>query len=160
MKKMYGYRFACAAVALSLGVAWSGFAYAQEELPPNGGLVLGEVDRCNNNGTETPASGVAVGAQESAGGQVRTDDNGQFALTLAPGTYTIVATADDGTGALRPYVPVDTGIAIDIGILDLGMGAGGCGGPEAGAPAVIVPTATPIPAPTVEPTPVPPSEGG
>ena len=150
------------AIALGLGVALLGVAYAQDvTVPANGGVVLGEVDRCNN-GQETPAPGVTVGTAESSAGQVKTDNQGQFVLDIAAGTYTVVATADDGTGAIRPNVPVDTGIAIDIGILDLGMGAGSCS--DAGAPAIILPTPVSNAAPTptavpVEPTatPVPPT---
>jgi len=145
------------ATALSLVFALSGVAHAQDvTVPANGGVVLGEVDRCNANGTESPAAGVTVGTQEASGVQVKTDTNGQFALDVAAGTYTVVASADDGTSAIRPYVPVDTGIAIDIGILDLGMGAGDCGtGGTSGAPAIAVATATPEA--TVAPTPLPPT---
>jgi hypothetical protein len=150
------------AIALGLGVALFGVAYAQDvTVPANGGVVLGEVDRCNN-GAETPAAGVTVGTDASSGGQVKTDNQGQFVLDIPPGTYTVIATADDGTSAIRPYVPVETGIAIDIGVLDLGMGAGSCG--DTGVPAIILPTAvaSATPVPTAAPaeataTPVPPT---
>lgn len=160
MDVMRAYRLGSAwAIALGLGLALSGVAFAQDvTVPANGGIVLGEVDRCNN-GQETPAAGVTVGTAEASGGQVKTDNQGQFVLDIGAGTYTVVATADDGTSAIRPYVPVDTGIAIDIGILDLGMGAGSCG--DAGLPAIIVPTAvasaTPEPTPAPTATPVPPA---
>jgi len=145
------------AIALGLGGALFGVAYAQDvTLPANGGIVLGEVDRCNN-GQETPAAGVTVATAEASGGQVKTDNQGQFVLDIAAGTYTVVATADDGTSAIRPYVPVDPGIAIDIGILDLGMGAGSCG--DAGPPAIILPTAvaSATPVATAAATPLPPT---
>src|SRR5690348_5235454 len=160
MRLNHGYRLGGAAIALTLACALSGIAYAQEdtgtETPGNAGVVLGEVDRCGG-GKETPASGIAVGIQEGSTSITKTDANGQFVLQIAPGTYTVIATGSDGSVALRPYVPVETGVAIDIGVLDLGMGAGDCGFESAPAPAA--PAATAVPAsPTAEPaTPVPPT---
>jgi carboxypeptidase family protein len=157
MPDIRGYRLGGAAIALTLGCALFGVAHAQQELPANAGVVLGEVDRCGS-GKETPAPGVSVGIQEGSTGLVKTDSNGQFVLQIGPGTYTVIATADDGQTAVRPYVPVDTGVAIDIGVLDLGMGAGDCGFDTGGAaPAVVAPTAVPsaTPEPTVEATPTP-----
>jgi hypothetical protein len=154
-----GYRLGGAAVALSLGLMFSGVAYAQGDIPLNGGIVLGEVDNCNN-GTETPAAGVSVGVAEGSTSLVKTDSGGQFVLNLAAGTWTVIATADDGRSAMRPYVPVEGGIVIDIGNLDLGMGAGPCGGDmglNIPVPAAAPATATPVP-PTLEPTPVPPTD--
>ena len=152
MRMKRGYRLGGAAIAMSLGLALYGVAYAQQDVPLNGGIVLGEVDNCNN-GTETPAVGVSVGIAEGSSVLAKTDTGGQFVLSLAAGTYTVIATADDGSTAMRAYVPVEGGIAIDIGTLDLGLGAGTCGGDTG----VNIPIpATPVP--TLEPTPVPPTD--
>jgi len=165
MRLNRGYRLGGAAIALTLGCALFGAAYAQEdspgtEVPGNAGVVLGEVDRCGG-GKETPASGVSVGIQEGSTNLTKTDQNGKFVLQISPGTYTVIATASDGSVALRGYVPVQTGVAIDIGILDLGMGSGDCGfapapaAPAAPAAATAAPSATPEPATPVPPTATP-----
>jgi hypothetical protein len=147
-----GYRLGGVAVALSLSLTVVGVAYAQD----SGGVVLGEVDNCIN-GTETPAVGVSVGVDGGPASIAQTDENGQFVLNVGAGTYTVVATAKDGSIATRPYVPVEGGVAIDIGVLDLATGAGGCGN-DAGIPAAALqPTVAPTVAPTLEPTPVPPT---
>jgi hypothetical protein len=132
-------------------------------------VLLGEVDKCVN-GNETPTSGVSIGVAGSSSVLAKSDATGQFSLTLAPGQYTIQATADDGATALRQAVPVQAGSSLDIGVLEL---AGGCltndiGGPApAPAQATAQPTAaatataepaTPTPAPTAVPptaTPMP-----
>jgi hypothetical protein len=170
-----GYRLGGVAVALSLGLTVVGVVHAQQDAPSSGGVVLGEVDRCNN-GTETPAVGVSVGVDGGSSNLTQTDQNGQFVLNVGAGTYTVVATASDGGTTNRPYVPVEGGVAIDIGILDIGSGAGGCGS-DVSVPAPVQPTvaptatlqptpppptATPVPpppTPTVEPTPVPDDTG-
>jgi hypothetical protein len=156
-------------MALSFALASFGVAYAQQG--GGAGVLLGEVDKCVN-GNETPTAGVAVGVA-GAGALAKSDANGQFAITLAPGQYTIQATSDDGATALRPYVPVEAGSQLDIGVLEL---AGGCLKNDLGAapapaqaqptaqataaqtatavpatatpvPAVVQPTATAVPAP-------------
>jgi hypothetical protein len=157
MFALRGYRAGGAAIALSLGLALVGVVRAQEAPAVAGGLVSGEVDRCTDTG-ETPASGVHVGID---GGSLRlaaTDSSGQFTMLVPVGTYTVIATADDGSTANRPYVPVDNGVQIDIGILDLGAGPGGCGTEalapppsQPAAPAQQVATATPSPEPTAPP---------
>jgi hypothetical protein len=141
------------AVALGLSLTVVGVVHAQQDAPVNGGVVLGEVDRCNN-GAETPAVGVSVGVDGGSSNIAQTDENGQFVMSVGAGTYTVVATANDGSTAIRPNVPVEGGVAIDIGVLDLGYGAGGCA-TDASVSAPVVPTATP--APTLEPTPPPPT---
>jgi hypothetical protein len=147
-----GYRLGGVAVALSLCLTAVGVVHAQD----SGGVVLGEVDTCNN-GTEAPAVGVSVGVDGGPASIAQTDENGQFVLNVAAGTYTVVATAKDGSVATRPYVPVEGGVAIDIGILDLATGAGGCNN-DAGIPAAqLQPTVAPTVAPTLEPTPPPPT---
>jgi hypothetical protein len=148
MSLIRGYRLGGVAVALSLSVILVGVVHAQQDAPVSGGIVLGEIDRCNS-GTETPVPGVSVGVDGGSGSLATTDSGGQFVLNLAAGTYTVVATAGDGSTASRPYVPVEGGVAIDIGVLDLGSGAGGCGG-DAGVPAA--PTVAPTLAPTGQPT--------
>ena len=157
------------ASALALGLLFAGVATAQD-VPAapsqSSGLIIGMVARCVT-GVEQPAVGVAVGLDGGAGNLVRTDSGGQFALALPPGQYTVVATADDGT-AIRPYVAVEAGAALDIGVLDIGGGFSGCG-PEADsepspaptvAPTAIpdVATATPVPTALPSPTPTPPAE--
>jgi hypothetical protein len=151
--KRGGYRLGGMAVALMLNLSIFGVVHAQQDTSANGGVVLGEVDRCNN-GTETPASGIAVGVDGGSSSLAKTDENGQFVMNVAAGTYTVVATASDGSIATRPYVPVEGGVAIDIGILDLGGGAGGCG-TDASVTAPVLPTFTPTA--TLEPTPPPPT---
>src|ERR1051326_3037922 len=154
MRMKRGYRLGGAAIAMSVSVPLYGVAYAQQDVPLNGGIVLGEVDNCNN-GTETPAVGVSVGIAEGSSVLAKTDTGGQFVLSLAAGTYTVIATADDGSTAMRPYVPVEGGIAIDIGTLDLGLGAGTCGG-DTGVN-LPIPAAAPA-TPTIAPTAVPPTD--
>jgi hypothetical protein len=155
------HRLGGTAVAVSLGLASLGIAHAQQGQPASAaGLLLGEVDRCVN-GTETPSPGVSVGV---AGGNLqlaRSDSSGGFLLALAPGQYTIQATADDGTIGTRPYVPVEANSTLDIGVLEL---AGGCGDTSAPAPApapaqpTVAATATAAPAtPSPVPTPPPPT---
>jgi hypothetical protein len=90
------------------------------------GTVVGAVTTCSN-GAEQPASLVVVqvdGTQASA----ETDEDGAFALTEvpAPGTYTI-SVSDSGSTATRLFVPVAPGETIDIGTLELGAQATGCG---------------------------------
>jgi hypothetical protein len=147
-------------MAVSLSLIAVGVVHAQEA-PASGGVVLGEIDRCNN-GTETPVGGVNVGIDGGSGSLTKTDEGGQFVLNLAEGTYTVTATADDGSTTSRPYVPVEGGVAIDIGIMDLGGGLGGCGTDSSvTGPALptFTPTATVVVEPTAPPataTPVPP----
>jgi hypothetical protein len=145
------------ALALSVGLALTGVSLAQElGQSSSAGLIMGEVDRCIN-GAELPASQVAVGIQDGSANMTRTDDNGQFVVVLPPGEYTIVANASDGTSANRQYVPVEAGESLDIGILDLGGGLGGCGSAdEVTAPVMptFTPTATDVPVPPT-PTPAP-----
>jgi hypothetical protein len=135
-------------VALSLALASIGVANAQQG--GGAGVLLGEVDKCVN-GNETPTAGVNIGVQGAAGVLARSDANGQFALQLAPGQYSIQATADDGTTALRPAVPVQAGALLDIGVLEL---AGGCLNNDMGgaAPAQAQPTAQATAQPTVAAT--------
>jgi hypothetical protein len=90
------------------------------------GTVVGAVTTCAN-GAEQPASLVIVqvdGTQASA----QTDEDGAFALTEvpAPGTYSI-SVSESGSTATRLYVPVAPGETIDIGTLELGAQATGCG---------------------------------
>jgi len=148
-----GYRLGGLAVALSLGLATIGVANAQQGQPPAGtGILVGEVDKCVN-GSETPMTGVNVGVAGGNPNMDRTDNNGYFLLTLAPGQYTIQASADDGTTAARPYVPVQSGTSLDIGVLEL---AGGCAGNDIGsaaAPAPAQATTQPTAQPTVAATP-------
>jgi len=153
MNRNYGHRLGGLAVALSVALATIGVAHGQGG---GAGVLLGEVDKCVN-GSETPTAGVSVGVAGANGALAHSDANGQFSLTLAPGQYTIQATADDGTIALRPYVPVEAGSSLDIGVLEL---AGGClkndigGQAPAPAPAQAQPTAQPTvaPAATAVPT--------
>jgi hypothetical protein len=135
--------------ALSLGLASVGSAQAQQGQSSGAGLILGEVDKCVN-GTETPAPGVTVGIAGGNAQLTRTDATGEFAMSLAPGQYTVQATADDGTMANRPYVPVEADSTLDIGVLDL---AGGCGGADVSAPPAPAPAAPQATAqPTAQPT--------
>jgi hypothetical protein len=166
-----GYRVGGASIVLGLGLALSSVAYAQQTQSQPAGVILGEVDRCNG-GNETPASGVSVGIDGGPAKLAQTDSTGEFVMNVAAGTYTVIATADDGSTASRQYVPVESGISIDIGIIDLGGGVTGCGGFDSGAPApapapaqaqatlppTVVPTAVPtLPPPTDTPVPPPPT---
>jgi hypothetical protein len=95
------------------------------------GTVVGAVTSCAN-GAEQPASLVTVevdGTQASG----LTDEDGAFALTQvpAPGTYSI-SVSDNGTTATRMYVPVEPGETIDVGTLELGAAATGCGDEDQG----------------------------
>lgn len=124
----------------------------------NSGIVIGIVAKCVND-VEQPVKGASV----SATGQsftVSTDDNGQFALGLPPGTYTINVTSSDGNSS-RPNVPVEAGVLLDVGTMDVGPAAlTGCGPEETAVPTSAT-TATPTPSPTVEatatPSPAPPT---
>lgn len=158
------YRLGGLAVVLTLSLAAVGAVYAQDtgqqdSGPANAGIVLGEVDRCKD-GAATPAPGVNVTVDGGPASLDKTDSGGQFSLSVAAGTYTVVATADDGAMVTRGYVPVEGGAAIDVGILQLGGGAGGCG-TDSGVTAPALPTFTPTAvatlAPTAEPTPPPPT---
>ena len=148
--------------AIAVGLALCGVANAQQDTGGGGdagqsqignfGLVQGQVARCVN-GAEVPAKNVAVGVDGGSSQLARTDDNGLFLISLPAGQYTVIATADDGA-ATRPYVPVEVGELLDIGILDIGGGLAGCGtGDAVTQPAL--PTFTPTPTPTVEPTATP-----
>jgi hypothetical protein len=175
-----GHRIGGMVLALSLGLASIGVANAQQaQQPPSGaGVLLGEVDKCVG-GAETPVPGVSVGVVGGDPNQALSDNGGVFSLVLAPGQYTIQATAADGSTANRPYVPVEANSTLDIGVLEL---AGGCAGsaditaPPAPAPApaqatvqpTVAPTATElpttptplptVPAPTATPAPAPAQE--
>jgi hypothetical protein len=142
--------------ALAVGFVLVGVAAAQAGGTSGSGLVIGEVARCVN-GAEQPAPQVNVGVEGGDASLVKTDPGGQFFLALPPGQYTVIATASDGT-ATRPYVPVEAGQSLDIGILDIGGGVAGCG-PASDMTAPILPTFTPtaqataLPAtPTLAPT--------
>jgi hypothetical protein len=142
------------ALATGLWLALGTVAQAQDDAPPPPtGIVIGEVDRCVNN-NETPAAGVSVGIAEGSASLVMTDAQGQFIMRLVEGQYTVVASAADGTSAMRYSVVVTSGDALDIGSLDLGMGIGGCGDD---AVVVVAPQATATPIATLAPTPVPPT---
>jgi hypothetical protein len=134
-------------IALTLGFSSFGLASAQDGMPGDMGLIVGEVARCVN-GAEQAADQASVGVEGGGASLARTDAGGQFFLSLPPGQYTITATAADGS-ASRQYVPVEAGQALDIGILDLGGGVAGCG-PDAAITAPILPTFTP----TMTPVPV------
>ena len=147
------------AIAVTLTLASVAVAAAQTS---GAGVVVGEVARCTN-ASETPAANVAIGLDGGATNLARTDKNGQFSLTLAPGQYAIVATADDGSIARWPYVPVTAGETLDIGIMDLNAGLSGCGF-DADVPVIPLATDTPVPTatstavpaePTLTPTPLP-----
>ncbi len=144
-------------LAVSLGLATVSSAQAQQGQTSGAGFIFGEVDKCVN-GNETPVAGVYVGIAGGESTLARTDQMGDFVLALSPGQYTVTATADDGTTANRPYVPVEADTQLDIGVLEL---AGGCAGNGIGAlppaaPAPAQPTAAPT-APPPTATPVPPS---
>jgi hypothetical protein len=167
-----------ALLALASGLALFSVASAQDSgggnnaQPVFGGLIEGVVMRCVN-GAETPAVGVMIGVEGGSAQLAKTDDGGNFILSLPPGTYTITATASDGF-ASRPFVPVDQGETLDMGILDIGGGVAGCGPAEdvvapvlptftpTAAATAVPPTATPTvapPPPTATPVPAP-AEGG
>jgi hypothetical protein len=157
MKKRVGQRLG-AGLALAVGLAFGAIGVAQAQAGPafSGGVVRGEVDNCTS-GNETPAANVAVTVADGSASTVRSDTDGTFVLALPPGQYTIVVTAPDGSTGSRPYVPVQAGQSLDIGIIDLNS-PGGCLGdtgltPGApAAPAVTAPTPTVAPAaPTVAP---------
>jgi hypothetical protein len=134
---------------VALCAATVGSAAAQT--PPGTGVLVGEVDKCVNN-VEQPLAGASVSAE--SGYAIVTNSNGQFAMGLPEGQYTITVTSTDGN-ASRPNVPVMAGQIIDIGIIDVGAAAiTGCG-PDTDTQAE--PTATATVAPTATATPVPPS---
>jgi hypothetical protein len=145
-------------LALMLGLASVSGASAQQG--PATSQMVGEIARCSGS-DEAPAANVAVGSDGGARNLARTDAGGQFSISLAPGQYMVVATADDGSTASRPYVPVTAGEELDIGILDLGAGPAGCGFASSdGVSAPVVATATVTPTtppllPTITPTPLP-----
>jgi hypothetical protein len=145
-----------AVCAIALAAATSASAAAQG-VPQNAGVVVGIVANCVNN-VEQPIQGASVNATGSSL-NVITDQNGQFALGLAPGTYTIDVTSVAGNGS-RPNVPIDAGELLDVGTIDVGSAAmTGCGAEDTPAPAPGAATAAPTAAPTVVPTatPVPPT---
>jgi Carboxypeptidase regulatory-like domain len=113
-------------VALAVLLALSSSSVIAAEAPAGAGVVIGEVAVCSNS-SEIPAPNVAVGVDGGQPDITRTDAKGQFSLTLAPGQYTIVATADDGGSASRFSVPVEEGQTLDVGTLDLNAGIMGCG---------------------------------
>jgi len=141
-------RLCATALALALGLAVQASASAQTAAPSgdDAGLLTGQVARCVN-GAELPAGQVAIGVDGGGGSLARTDSSGEFFLTLPPGQYTVIATASDGT-ASRQYVPVESGQALDIGILDIGGGVAGCG-PDSDITAPVLPTLVPTPVATV-----------
>ncbi len=157
MRILNGQSRRAALAALAIGLALVGIARAQEDGGGanvfSSGIIEGMVARCVN-GVETPARAIAVGVEGGSPQLARTDDTGGFLLALPPGQYTITATAADGF-ASRPYVPVEVGETLDIGILDIGGGVAGCGlADEVTAP--MLPTFTPTAMPTLEPpTPTP-----
>jgi carboxypeptidase family protein len=146
-------------LAMTLALASITVAFAQSA---GAGIVVGEVARCANS-SETPAPNVTIGLDGGTSNLAKTDKNGEFTLTLAPGQYTIVATADDGTTARWQYVPVSAGVTLDIGIMDLNAGLSGCGF-DADVPTIALATDTPVATatptavpdvPTLTPTPLP-----
>jgi hypothetical protein len=173
MKHIAGQTLRASLVALSVSFALFGLASAQEQTAPplgggggagNAGLIIGMVARCIN-GVETPAPQVSVGVEGGSASLAKTDSAGLFFLALPAGQYTVVAAGDDGTTANRYYVPVESGQALDIGVLDLGAGLAGCG-PDSALIAPILPTMvvttvppppTPTPVPS-EPAPAPPAQ--
>jgi hypothetical protein len=124
MKISLGKGTLASAFALVLALVTSGIALAQEQATT--GTVVGEVDRCTN-GQDIPALGVSVGVQGGSTNMAQTDANGQFTIALAPGEYTVVATADDGSSVNRQYVPVAVDQSVDIGVLELNTTVLGCG---------------------------------
>jgi len=158
-------RLTAGTLAFGIGLTLFGVGYAQDA-PPPGGIITGEVARCVN-GAETPAGSVAVGIAEGGSRLAFTAADGSFFLALPAGQYTVIAMSDDGTSAMRAYVPVEVGALLDIGILDLGTGLSGCGpdAPASALPGVPLspplpdqqqqPAPTPTPGPLGTPTPVP-----
>jgi hypothetical protein len=171
MKHMAGQGFTAGGVALALALSLIGIAAAQQNPgPPPAdqapGLVEGDVVRCVN-GAPQPAIAAAVGVEGGAMSG-RTDNDGHFFLSLPPGNWTVVAATGDGS-ASRYYVPVDSGVLLDIGTLEIGGGMSGCAPDvEVAAPALPTftptaipepPTPTPLPPlPTATPIPAPPAE--
>src|SRR6266508_2445109 len=159
MRHLKGHPAHAALAALAIALALFGVAHAQEDTGGGGpnvfaqGIIEGMVARCVN-GVETPAKAVAIGVEGGSPQLTKTDDSGGFFLSLPPGNYTITATSSDGF-ASRPYVPVEVGETLDIGILDIGGGVAGCApADEVNAP--VLPTFTPTPTVTPEPpTPTP-----
>ena len=134
---------------VALVAATSGSVAAQG-VPPDAGIVVGIVANCVND-VEQPVQGATVNAVGSSLSAV-TDQNGQFALGLAPGTYTINVASAAGNGS-RPNVPVDGGALLDVGTTDVGAAAiTGCGPEDTPVPQTAAPTVTPTAAPTVAPT--------
>jgi hypothetical protein len=163
MRFMARQRLGASGVTLAVALALIGVASSQVDAQTaDAGMLTGQIARCVN-GAEQPAPQVSVGIEGGSSALVRTDSGGQFLLALPPGQYTVVATASDGT-ASRQYVPVQSGEAIDIGILDIGGGVSGCG-PDSAITEPVLPTLVPTveatpaptvgPVPTVAPTPVP-----
>jgi hypothetical protein len=150
-------------LAILAGLAWASVAEAQAQSPPAGlGEVTGQVARCAGS-LEVPAPDASVGVQDGQADMARSDSTGTFSMALPPGEYTIVASAADGTTALRANVPVSADQTLDIGILDLGASLIGCGGDSSGvqAPtgAIATPTAAPL-LPTITPTSTPGAASG
>jgi hypothetical protein len=144
-------------LAMLTTVAWASVAEAQAQSPPAGlGEVTGQVARCAGS-LEVPAPDANVGVQDGQTDMARSDPAGSFAMALPPGEYTIVASAADGTTALRENVPVSADQTLDIGILDLGASLMGCGGDSSGVQGQSAPVTTPSPTPppllpTITPT--------
>ena len=125
-------------------------AGAMAQVPSGSAVVVGIVANCVND-VEQPIQGASVNATGSSLNAI-TDQNGQFALGLAPGTYTINVTSTAGNGT-RPNVPVDAGELLDVGTIDVGQAAiTGCGPEDTPVPAAPAATAAPTEAPTVAPT--------
>src|SRR4051794_21422754 len=120
MRHFINHRANPALLALAVGLALFSVARAQEEGGgfSTSGLIQGSVARCVN-GVETPARGVSIGVEGGSSQIARTNDDGGFFISLPAGTYTVTATSADGF-ASRPYVPVEQGETLDIGILDIG----------------------------------------
>jgi len=95
------------------------------------GTVMGSVSTCQD-GAEQPASLVTVEVDGTTA-SAETGEDGSFLLTSvpAPGVYTL-SVSDGGNTATRMDVPVAPGETIDIGTLELGTGALGCGDEDQG----------------------------
>jgi hypothetical protein len=120
-----------------------------QQLPPNTGLIVGIVAKCVNN-VEQPLQGASV-TVSGLGMNIITDSNGQFALALPAGQYTVTVNSSDGTSS-RPNIPLDAGEILDVGTLDVGPAAvTGCGPDEQ----QLTPSPTPSALPTLELTPTP-----